>query len=95
MRKIEEHGGEIAHRLLQICGQVFSYAVITQRATNNPAVSLRGALKPFTKNNHAFIKPNEFPDGDSDIDNGTVYETTTQLRGQWHECEWLIPCDGR
>jgi integrase len=59
MRKIEEHGGEIAHRLLQICGQVFSYAVITQRATINPAVSLRGALKPVVKNNHAYIKPNE------------------------------------
>jgi len=62
MRKIEEHGSEIAHRLLQICGQVFSYALITQRATMNPAVSLRGALKPAVKNNHAYIKPNELPE---------------------------------
>lgn len=62
MRKIEEHGAEIAHRLLQICGQIFLYAVITQRATINPAVSLRGALKPVVKNNHAFIKPNELPE---------------------------------
>ena len=62
MRKIEEHGGEIAHRLLQICGQVFSYAVITRRAATNPAVSLRGALKPVVKNNHAYIKPNELPE---------------------------------
>jgi len=62
MRKIEEHGTEIAHRLLQICGQIFSYAVITQRATINPAVSLRGALKPVVKNNHAYIKPNELPE---------------------------------
>ena len=59
MRKIEEHGGEIAHRLLQICGQIFSYAVITQRATINPAISLRGALKPVVKKNHAYIKPSE------------------------------------
>jgi integrase len=59
MRKIEEHGGEIAHRMLQICGQVFAYAVITERATINPAASLRGALKPVVKSNHAYIKPNE------------------------------------
>jgi integrase len=61
MRKIEEHGSEIAHRLLQICGQVFLYAVVTQRASINPAVSLRGALKPVIKKNHAYIKPNELP----------------------------------
>ncbi len=59
MRKIEEHGGEIAHRMLQICNQVFLYAVITERAANNPAASLRGALKPVAKKNHAYIKPNE------------------------------------
>jgi integrase len=62
MREIEEHGAEIAHRLLQVCGQVFTYAVITQRAAINPAVSLRGALKPVVRNNHAFLKPNELPE---------------------------------
>jgi integrase len=62
MRKIEEHGGEIAHRMLQISGQVFLYAVITERAKNNPAASLRGALKPVAKKNHAYIKPNELPE---------------------------------
>jgi integrase len=62
MRKIEEHGNEIAHRLLQICGQVFLYALLTERALTNPAASLRGALKPVVKNNHAFIKPDELPE---------------------------------
>jgi integrase len=62
MRKIEEHGAEIAHRLLQICGQVFTYAVVTERVSVNPAVSLRGALKPVVKNNHAYLKPNELPE---------------------------------
>ena len=62
MRKIEEHGAEIAHRLLQVCGQVFLYAVITQRAAINPAMSLRGALKPVVKNSYAFVKPNELPE---------------------------------
>jgi integrase len=61
LRKIEGHGIEIAHRLLQICGQVFLYAVITQRAAFNPAASLRGALKPVVKKSYAFIKPNELP----------------------------------
>jgi len=62
MRKIEERGGELAHRLLQICGQVFLYAVVTGRAQTNPAASLRGALKPVVKNNFAYIKPNELPE---------------------------------
>src|SRR5262249_49661079 len=62
MRKVEEHGGEIAHRMLQVCGQIFSYAVVTERAPVNPAVSLRGALKPVVKSNHAYIKPHELAD---------------------------------
>ncbi len=35
--------------------------MVTDRATNNPAASLRGALKPVVKNNHAYLKPNELP----------------------------------
>lgn len=62
MRKIEQHGHEIAHRLLQICGQVFLYAVVTERSATNPAASLRGALKPVVKNNYAFIRPHELPE---------------------------------
>jgi integrase len=62
MRKIEEHGSETAHRMLQVCGQIFLYAVITQRTANNPAIFLRGALKPVVKSNHAYIKPNELPE---------------------------------
>ena len=62
MRKIEEHGAEIAHRLLQVCGQVFTYAVVTQRVSINPAISLRGALKPVVKNNHTYLKLNELPE---------------------------------
>ena len=62
MRKIEEHGAEMAHRLLQVCGQVFIYAVVTQRVAINPAISLRGALKPVAKKSYAYIKPNELPE---------------------------------
>jgi len=59
MRTIEEHSADLAHRQLQICGQIFSFAVVTQRATFNPAASLRGALEPVVKKTHAYIKPNE------------------------------------
>jgi integrase len=62
MRVIEKQGAEIAHRMLQICGQVFTYAILTQRTTINPAVSLRGALEPVVRNNHAYLKPNELPE---------------------------------
>ena len=40
MRTIEARGPDLAHRVLQLCGQIFSYAVITQRTTNKP----RGAF---------------------------------------------------
>jgi integrase len=62
MRSIEEHGADLAHRQLQICGQIFSYAVMTQRTTMNPALPLRGALKPVVKRGYAYIKPNELQD---------------------------------
>ena len=77
MRKIEEHGAEIAHRLLQVCGQVFTYGVITDRVSINPAVSLRGALKPVVRNNHAFLKPNEIPEYLKKL---AVYDGAVQTR---------------
>ncbi len=49
MRTIEGRGADLAHRLLQICGQIFTYAVMTQRAATNPAGFLRGALKPVVQ----------------------------------------------
>ncbi|MBU2071709.1 MAG: integrase arm-type DNA-binding domain-containing protein [Gammaproteobacteria bacterium] len=56
LRKIENKGIiETANRARQIAGQVFSYAVITGRAENNPAINLRGALKVPIKGHHAAI----------------------------------------
>ena len=61
LRKIESKGIiETANRARQIAGQVFSYAVITGRAENNPAVNLKGALKVPVKGHHAAItEPSE------------------------------------
>ncbi len=51
-RRIEDRGAlETAHRVKQICGQVFRYAIATGRAERDPAADLRGALPP-TKLKH-------------------------------------------
>lgn len=61
LRKIENKGIiETANRARQIAGQVFSYAVITGRTENNPAINLRGALKIPVKGHHSAItEPND------------------------------------
>lgn len=52
LRRIEDRGAvETAHRVKQICGQVFRYAIATGRAERDPSTDLRGALPP-TKPQH-------------------------------------------
>ncbi len=52
IRRIETRGAvETAHRTLSNCGQVFRYAVATQRASRDPSGDLRGAL-PNVKSEH-------------------------------------------
>jgi len=47
LRRIEERGAiETAHRVKQICGQVFRYTIATGRAERDPSADLRGALPP-------------------------------------------------
>lgn len=47
LRRIEARGAiETAHRIKQMCGQVFRYAVATGRADRDPSADLRGALPP-------------------------------------------------
>jgi hypothetical protein len=47
LRRIEDRGAhETAHRVKQICGQVFRYAIATGRAERDPSFDLRGALTP-------------------------------------------------
>jgi integrase len=62
MRAVEGRGVDLAHRMLQVCGQVFNFALLTERASNNPASALRGALKPVVKTNRAYLKANELPE---------------------------------
>jgi integrase len=56
LRRIENRGAvETAHRVSQICGQVFCYAIVIGKAERNPAADLRGALAPVKQKHHASI----------------------------------------
>lgn len=47
LRRVESRGAlETAHRIHQVCGQVFRYAVATGRAERDSAADLKGALPP-------------------------------------------------
>lgn len=54
--RVEKRGAvETAHRISQICGQIFRYGIVTARAERNPAADLRGALAPVKQKHHASI----------------------------------------
>lgn len=56
VNRVADRGAvDSAHRILQNCGQVFRYAIVSGRAENNPADSLRGALPPAQKAHMAAI----------------------------------------
>lgn len=59
LKKIEQRGAfHTAHRVKQICGQVFRYAIATGRAERDPSADLKGALTPTkTKNMAAITDP--------------------------------------
>lgn len=56
VQRVEERGaGDSARRVLQNCGQVFRYAIATDRAQNDPSPALRGALAPIKGSHFAAI----------------------------------------
>lgn len=56
LRRIEAKGAlETAHRVKQVCGQVFRYAIATGRAERDPSGDLRGALPPVSVKHMATI----------------------------------------
>jgi integrase len=62
VRKIEHRGAhDLAHRILQVAGQVFRYGVATGRCERDPSPDLRGALTPHKSKNQASVKPDEVP----------------------------------
>ncbi|PLK47287.1 integrase arm-type DNA-binding domain-containing protein [Uliginosibacterium sp. TH139] len=62
VREIETRGArDLAHRVLQVAGQVFRYGVATQRCKRDPTPDLRGALKPHKARNQPAVRPEEVP----------------------------------
>jgi integrase len=63
LRAVEDRGTlETAHRAMNICGQIFMYAIATGRAERNPVPDLRGALKTPVVKHYSYLKANELPE---------------------------------
>jgi integrase len=54
-RLVNAGNTETAHRILNMCGQIFRHAVVTGRAERDIAADLRGALPPATKKHYPAI----------------------------------------
>jgi integrase len=104
LRVIEERGTlDTARRVMQMCGQIFMYAIAIGRAERNPVPDLRGALKTPIVKHHSFLKANELPDflrGLQSYDGSVqtrlalrllllTFVRTNELRGaEWTEFDW-------
>ncbi|MES2215295.1 MAG: integrase arm-type DNA-binding domain-containing protein [Pseudomonadota bacterium] len=63
LRAIEARDAiDIAHRALQICSQIFRYAIATGKAERDIAADLRGALKTRKKENYSRLAANDLPE---------------------------------
>ena len=94
---------DTAHRVMNISGQVFMYAIATGRAERNPIPDLRGALKTPVVKHRSFLKENELPQF---LEKLGAYDGTPQTRlalrfllltfvrtnelraAQWTEIDW-------
>jgi integrase len=63
LRMIESRGAiDIAHRILQTCGQIFRYAIAIGKAGRDISADLRGALKTRKKESNSYLKAKELPE---------------------------------
>jgi integrase len=61
--RIEKRGAyDLAHRIMQVAGQVFRYGVATGRCKRDPTSDLRGALTPHKPRHQAAVRPEKLPD---------------------------------
>ncbi|HZZ78909.1 MAG TPA: tyrosine-type recombinase/integrase [Gemmataceae bacterium] len=107
VRVAEERGTlETARRLMQMCGQVFMYAIATGRAERNPVPDLRGAIKTPVVQHRAYLMESELPLFLHQLDayDGNIqtklamrfllltFVRTNELRGaEWTEIDWSKP----
>jgi len=67
---IKERGAhELAKRVVQMCKNIFQYAVVTGRTEKNIAEDLKGLIKSETKNHHAAIEAKDIPQFMADLRN--------------------------
>ena len=101
LRVIEKSGAlDMAGRMMQTCGQIFRYAITTERAERNPVADLRGALKAPVRKHHAHLKAEQLPEYLKKLENYDghsqtkfalkllllTFVRTTELRGaEWTE----------
>ncbi len=104
LRVIEGRGTlETAHRMMQVTGQIFMYAIATGRAERNPVPDLRGALKTPAVKHHSYLTESELPDFLKKLesyDGGlltklalrllllTFVRSQEQRGAQWNEIDW-------
>lgn len=63
LRKIEERGAyDLAHRVLQVCGQIFRYGIATGRCKHDLSADLRGALTPHKNQHQAAVRTEALPE---------------------------------
>lgn len=63
IKKIEKRGAlEAARRTLQLCGQVFKYAIPHGLAERNPAPDITGALAPYKRKHFAALEASDIPE---------------------------------
>ncbi len=63
LRVVEGSGAlDTAQRVMQMCGQIFMYAIATGRADRNPVPDLRGALKTPVAKHHSYLKADDLPE---------------------------------
>lgn len=106
IRQIESRGAiELAKRILQVCGQVFRFAVASGRTIRDPSQDLRGALRTAGPVKHRtamkaaelpdFLKALEIYDGSKSTVLGLkllihTFLRTSEVRfGRWSEIEGL------
>jgi integrase len=63
VRLIEARGAhDLAHRVLQVAGQVFRYGIATGKCTRDWSADLKGALTVPVKQHQPAVSPKELPD---------------------------------
>lgn len=104
LRKVEKRGAlEVVRKLRQRCESIYKFAIVTGRATYNPARDLEGAFKKQVKTHFKSLKAKELPElmqavnrysGEITTKNGiklilyTLLRTRELIGAEWAEIDY-------